>query len=101
MRHAEAALDAAVDKLENGFRFYTSDLESRAAERHDRTATLFRAFQANDFEMRYRLEVDCRTERPARILCVPTWHHPERGMVPLFYYEALIGEAGLIDTVFD
>ncbi len=101
LRHAEAALDAAMEKRENGYRFYTSDLESRAAERHDRTASLFRAFQASDFEMRYRLEVECRTERPARILSVPTWRHPERGMVPLFDYEVLIGEAGLIDTVFD
>ena len=101
LRRAEAALDAAMEKRENGYRFYTSDLESRAAERHDRTASLFRAFQASDFEMRYRLEVECRTERPARILCVPTWRHPERGMVPLFDYEPLIGEAGLIDTVFD
>ena len=101
VRRAEAALDVAVEKRDNGFRFYTSDLESRAAERQDRTASLFRAFQSSDFEMRYRLEVECRTERPARIRCVPTWRHPERGMVPVFDYALLISEAGLLDTVFD
>lgn len=62
VRRAEAALDVAVEKRDNGFRFYTSDLESRAAERQDRTASLFRAFQSSDFEMRYRLEVECRAE---------------------------------------
>ena len=97
VRRAEAALDVAVEKRDNGFRFYTSDLESRAAERQDRTASLFRAFQSSDFEMRYRLEVECRTERPARIRCVPTWRHPERGMVPVFDYALLISEAGLLD----
>jgi len=98
---AEAALDAALEKRGNGYRFYTGDLDSSSAQRHDRTASLFRAFQASDFEMRYRLEVECRTERPAVIHCVPTWRHPERGMVPLSDYEPLIGEAGLLDTVFD
>lgn len=69
---AEAALDAAVENRENGYRFYTSDLQSRSAERQDRTASLFCAFEASDFEMCYRLEVECRTERPALIRAVPT-----------------------------
>ena len=85
----------------DGYRFYTGDLESRATERHDRTASLFRAFQDNKFEMRYRVEVECRTENPAVIRCEPTWHHPERGLVPVSNYKLLVEQAGMLDKFFD
>lgn len=99
--HANAALDAISVKGENGYRFYTGELESLATERHDRTASLFRAFQDNKFEMRYRVEVECRTENPAVIRCEPAWHHPEHGLVPVSSYEPLVEQAGMLDKFFD
>lgn len=99
--HANAALDAVSEKGEAGYRFFTGELEARASERHDRTASLFHAFQDGKFEMRYRVEVECRTERPEVIRCVPTWRHPERGVVPVYDYQLLVEEAGMLDKFFD
>ena len=98
---ANATLDAVSAKGETGFRFYTGELEAQASERHDRTASLFRAFQDGKFEMHYRVEVECRTQRPEVIRCVPTWRHPERGVVPVNDYEPLVAEAGMLDKFFD
>ncbi|PPR24032.1 MAG: Oxygen sensor protein DosP [Alphaproteobacteria bacterium MarineAlpha10_Bin2] len=98
---ANAALDAVSAKGETGFRFYTGELELQASERHDRTASLFRAFQDGKFEMHYRVEVECRTQRPEVIRCVPTWRHPERGVVPVNDYQPLVAEAGMLDKFFD
>jgi len=98
---ANAALDAISEKGETGHRFYTSDLQSQASQRHDRTASLYRAFQDGKFEMRYRVELDCKTQRPEVIRCVPTWRHPERGLVPVVDCEPLVEEAGMLDRFFD
>ncbi|MDA1357431.1 MAG: GGDEF domain-containing protein, partial [Proteobacteria bacterium] len=98
---ADAALDAVSEKGEIGYRFYTGELESHASQRHDRTASIFRAFQDGKFEMRYRVEVECRTQRPEVIRCVPTWRHPERGVVAVNDYQLLVQEAGMLDKFFD
>ena len=98
---ADAALDAVSEKGEMGYRFYTGELESRASQRHDKTASIFRAFQDGKFEMRYRVEVECRTQRPEVIRCVPTWRHPERGLVSVYDYQPLVEEAGILDKFFD
>ncbi len=80
----------------SAFRYYTSKMNSAAAERLELEAALRRALERDELRLYYQPRVDLRTGRIGGVEALIRWQHPTLGMVSPVNFIPVAEETGLI-----
>ena len=82
VRNAGAALNEAKGAGRNTFRFYSRELNARAAERLRLEDDLRKALERGELQLHYQPKLDTRRGEVCGAEALLRWQHPQRGMVP-------------------
>lgn len=99
VRNAAAALHEAKKAGRNTFRFYSSELNARAALRLGVEEGLRRALEKGELRLFYQPKLDIARNRVCGAEALIRWQHPERGLVPPNEFIPVAEESGLIAQV--
>ena len=80
----------------SAFRYYTSKMNSAAAERLELEAALRRALERDELRLHYQPRVDLRSGRIGGVEALIRWQHPQLGMVSPVNFIPIAEETGLI-----
>ncbi|MES2758987.1 MAG: EAL domain-containing protein [Pseudomonadota bacterium] len=96
MRFAEVAMAKVEPGSDDGFLFYSEEMDQRAKD-HLRLETELRAaLVGNQLELHYQPKVSLRSGRIVGCEALVRWRHPERGMISPAEFIPLAEETGLI-----
>ncbi|MET0858455.1 MAG: EAL domain-containing protein [Telluria sp.] len=96
MRFAEVAMAKVEPGSDDGFLFYSEEMDQRAKD-HLRLETELRAaLVGNQLELHYQPKVSLRSGRIVGAEALVRWRHPERGMISPAEFIPLAEETGLI-----
>lgn len=96
LRNADTALYRAKEMGRNNFQFFTSQMNTAAAERHSMEKALHRAVENEEFVIFYQPQIDLRSNRIAGAEALIRWKHPERGILAPGHFLNLATETGLM-----
>jgi predicted signal transduction protein with EAL and GGDEF domain len=99
MRNAESAVSSAKASGRGVYRFYTSAMNSRAAERLTLTSHLRGALERQEFVLHYHPLVDVSQGRVAGVEALLRWHNPRQGLLGPDRFISILEETGLILSV--
>ncbi len=99
IKHADAALNRAKSSGRNTFRYFTVDMNRRAAERLALETSLHRALERNELRMVYQPQVEVGSGRPLGFEALMRWDSPEHGRVPPATFIPILEEIGLIKQI--
>jgi diguanylate cyclase (GGDEF)-like protein/PAS domain S-box-containing protein len=95
LKNADAAMYHAKELGRNAFRFFSSDLAARRAERLQIEVALRRALREGELELHYQPIVDAGKGGVRRAEALLRWHDPERGLTLPMGFIPLADETGL------
>ncbi|MEK7758198.1 MAG: diguanylate cyclase, partial [Pseudomonadota bacterium] len=96
LKNADAAMYHANDSGRNTFRFYTADLNTRAARRLDLETALRHALERQEFVLHYQPQVDLTSGRIIGMEALIRWQRAGTGLVSPLDFIPLAEETGLI-----
>lgn len=98
LKNADAAMYHAKDSGRNTFRFFTTDLNTRAARRLDLETALRYALERGEFVLHYQPQVDLTSGRITGLEALIRWQRPGSGpgLVSPLDFIPLAEETGLI-----
>ncbi len=96
LKNADTAMYHAKDSGRNTFRFFTADLNRRAAQRLDLETALRHALDRDEFLLHYQPQVDLTSGRIIGLEALIRWQRPGTGLVPPLDFIPLAEETGLI-----
>ncbi|MBI5752043.1 MAG: EAL domain-containing protein [Hydrogenophilales bacterium] len=96
LKDADVAMYHAKDLGGNTFRFYTPELNIRAARRLELETGLRQALERQEFILHYQPLVDVKTGQIMGMEALLRWQHPEHGLIPPLDFIPLAEETGLI-----
>lgn len=99
LRFADAAMYRAKEDGRNTFRYYTAEMNVRAAERLELETGLREALDKKEFELRYQPKLDLRTGAISGAEALLRWNRGAAGMVSPAKFIPLLEENGLIAPV--
>jgi EAL domain-containing protein (putative c-di-GMP-specific phosphodiesterase class I) len=95
LKNADAAMYHAKELGRNSYRFFSSELAARRAERLQIEIALRRALRGNELELHYQPIVDGAKGEVRRAEALLRWHDPERGLTLPMGFIPLADETGL------
>jgi diguanylate cyclase (GGDEF)-like protein len=100
LRYADTAMYRAKDDGRNVCRYYTAEMNARAAERLDLETDLRRALSQHEFLLDYQPKLDLATGAISGIEALLRWRRPGGvGLAPPADFMPLLEETGLIVPV--
>src|SRR5690606_5645230 len=96
VRNADLALYAAKDAGRGCYRFYATDLHSRAEEKRQLEQDLRDAIHAGALELHYQPVIETATEEISGFEALMRWNHPTRGMLSPARFVEVAEDTGLI-----
>jgi diguanylate cyclase (GGDEF)-like protein/PAS domain S-box-containing protein len=96
LRFADAAMSKVQQNGDNGYMFYSSEMNQRAKEHLRIESELRRALGGQQLELHYQPKVSLRSGRIVGAEALIRWRHPERGLVPPGLFIPVAEETGLI-----
>ncbi|MGA8006870.1 MAG: EAL domain-containing protein [Burkholderiales bacterium] len=99
VRHADTALYTAKELGRDDVRYFTPELNRRAAERLVIEADLRRALERGEFTIYYQPQVDLYTRQIVAAEALVRWNHPTRGLVPPGAFIQIAEDSGLIVAI--
>ncbi len=98
-RQAELVLHATADDLGTPYRFYSHDIDRRAAERYAIDAALTHALERNEMRLYYQPIVDISTRRTVSMEALLRWNSAQLGAVSPTTFIPVAEENGGIVTL--
>jgi diguanylate cyclase (GGDEF)-like protein len=99
VKNAGAALHEAKNAGRNTFRYYSKELNAKAALRLGIEEELRRALEKGELRLFYQPKVDVARNEVCGAEALIRWQHPERGLVPPNDFIPVAEESGLIAAV--
>ena len=96
MRFADVAMAKVRSGTDEGFLFYSAEMDQRAKDQLRLETELRAALVGGQFELHYQPKVSLRSGRIVGAEALIRWRHPQRGMVPPDQFIPLAEETGLI-----
>jgi diguanylate cyclase (GGDEF)-like protein len=96
LRNAGAALHTAKSLGGNALRFYSPDMNARAAARFALEAELRLALQRGELRLHFQPKVCLGSGKLCGVEALVRWEHPERGLRPPAEFIPIAEETGLI-----
>lgn len=96
LRFADSARARVHENGENGYMFYSPEMNQRAKEHLWFESELRRALTSNQLQLHYQPKVSLRSGRIVGAEALLRWKHPERGMVSPGIFVPVAEETGLI-----
>ena len=96
LRFADSARTRLHENGENGYMFYSPEMNQRAKEHLWFESELRRAVASNQLQLHYQPKVSLRSGRIVGAEALLRWKHPERGMVSPGIFVPVAEETGLI-----
>lgn len=95
-KNAAVALSRAREQGEDGYQFYTEEMNSIALRRLELENKLRRALERDEFEVYYQAKKDFTSGEVVGMEALVRWNHPELGIVSPAEFIPLAEESGLI-----
>jgi diguanylate cyclase (GGDEF)-like protein/PAS domain S-box-containing protein len=99
LRYADTAMYRAKDDGRNTYRYFTAEMNARAAERLDLETDLRRALAQHEFVLLYQPKLDLRTGAISGAEALLRWERPNAGLLAPANFMQLLEETGLIVPV--
>ena len=99
LRYADTAMYRAKDDGRNTYRFFTAEMNARAAERLDLETDLRRALAQHEFVLLFQPKLDLRTSAISGVEALLRWERPGVGLLEPANFMPLLEETGLIVPV--
>ena len=96
LRNADTAMYQAKENGRQGFRFFESAMNDRAAERHAFEVSLRQALERREFVLHYQPKVNLKTGVISGAEALIRWTHPTRGPVSPTQFIPIADDCGLI-----
>jgi diguanylate cyclase (GGDEF)-like protein len=96
LRKADAAMYDAKGAGRNNLRFFTEQMNRRAAERMSLEMQLRQALEKGEFILHYQPQLDLRKRIIVGAEALVRWNSPENGLVPPARFIPVAEESGLI-----
>lgn len=96
LRMADIAMYRAKQVGQDGYAFYSHEMNQRAVDRLKIESGLRRGIEKNELLLHYQPKVDISSGRIVGAEALVRWNHPERGMVPPGDFISVAEESGLI-----
>lgn len=96
MKHADIAMYQAKEDGRRTFKFYSSNLNTRALERLQLEEQMRNALKNNEFQLYYQPQVDLQSNKITKAEALIRWIHPELGFVSPADFIPIAEESGLI-----
>ncbi|PHS32392.1 MAG: diguanylate cyclase/phosphodiesterase [Methylophaga sp.] len=99
LRNADAAMYHAKESGRNNFQFYSSEMNSQAAERLAMQTSLRRAVDQNEFYLNFQPQINLKTGRISGAEALLRWNSSEWGQVSPVQFIPILEDTGLINDV--
>ncbi|MDH5579801.1 MAG: bifunctional diguanylate cyclase/phosphodiesterase, partial [Betaproteobacteria bacterium] len=99
VKNAGAALHEAKDAGRNTFRYYSKELNAKAAQRLGIEEELRRALEKGELRLFYQPKLDVTRNEVCGAEALMRWEHPVRGLVPPNEFIPVAEESGLIEPL--
>ncbi|MGH8737349.1 MAG: EAL domain-containing protein [Burkholderiales bacterium] len=99
LRYADTAMYQAKQEGRNTYRYYTPELNARAAERLELENSLRRALERGELLLHYQPKLDLKRDRVCGVEALLRWRRPGRELVSPAEFIPLLEETGLIVEV--
>jgi diguanylate cyclase (GGDEF)-like protein/PAS domain S-box-containing protein len=96
LRMADIAMYRAKQGGEDGYAFYSHEMNQRALNRLKIESGLRHGIENGELLLHYQPKVDIASGRIVGAEALVRWHHPERGMVPPGEFIPIAEESGLV-----
>jgi diguanylate cyclase (GGDEF)-like protein/PAS domain S-box-containing protein len=96
IKNADTAMYQAKENGPQRHRFFTSEMNGRAAERQAIEEGLRRALERGEFALAYQPKVDLATGAISGAEALVRWVHPVRGLLPAAEFVTVAEECGLL-----
>jgi diguanylate cyclase (GGDEF)-like protein/PAS domain S-box-containing protein len=96
MKNADIAMYAAKDDGHDRYKYFKSDMNLRAIERHTLESGLRRAIERKEFVLHYQPKISLATGAIIGVEALIRWHHPQRGLLPPENFIPAAEDCGLI-----
>ena len=99
LRYADAAMYRAKQEGRNAYRYYTPELNARAAEKLELENSLRHALARGEFLLHYQPKLDLKRGEVCGVEALLRWQRPGHALVPPADFIPLLEETGLIVEV--
>lgn len=96
LMQADTAMYEAKASGRNSYRFYTAEMNLRAAGRLDLENALRLALEREELRLHYQPVMDAKRDLVIGCEALLRWQHPEQGLLPPNQFIAVAEESGLI-----
>ena len=101
LKCADVAMYRAKESSRNTFRFYTAEMNARAAFKLQLNTDLRRAVERGEFRLHYQPKVHLASGEMIGMEALLRWQHAERGLIPPLEFIPALEDSGLILAVGD
>ncbi len=96
LRNADVAMYQVKEEGRNSYRFFTPEMNTRAIERLNMEASLWRALEREEFCLHFQPKVDVGSGRIVGAEALVRWQHPTIGLVSPAQFIPIAEESGII-----